>query len=126
MPTAVCDPRLRAAPRKRGRTCGRCATRAWRKRHADDCGARTRPTFTPNNALPDASAIFFTYLRAANRPEPLRTAGAADVVPHWPDLAQPLTYLALPHASRERTRPAAEWRLLRGRQPQSGRLEDTR
>ena len=82
--------------RKRGRTCGRCATRAWRKRHRKTIAARERTrTFTAEQgAARTASAIFFTHLRRRKLGrEPCAKCGRSDVVPHWPDLGQPLQVL---------------------------------
>lgn len=104
-------PGCERAPRKRGRTCGCCATRAWRKRHAKTIAAHERArTFTPEQAaLRRASAIFFTDLRRRNRPrKPCDECGRADVVPHWPDLTQPLTvtWFCRVHRENERDRQA--------------------
>ncbi len=91
-------------PRKRGHTCGRCATRAWRKRHAKTIAERERTrTFGPEQtALRRASAIFFTNLRRRNRArKPCDECGRGDVVPHWPDLSQPLNVVWFCRAHRE-------------------------
>ncbi len=106
-------PGCERAPRKRGRTCGRCATRAWRKRHAKTIAARERTrTFTPEQAaLRRASAIFFTDLRRRNlQRDSCQTCGRADAVPHWPDPAKPLdvTWLCRVHRENERNRLAEQ------------------
>jgi hypothetical protein len=101
------------APRKRGRTCGRCATRAWRERHRKTIAARERTrTFTPEQAaLRRASAIFFTDLRRRDRKrEPCEECGRGDVVPHWPDVTRPLkvVWFCRVHRANERDRLAEE------------------
>jgi hypothetical protein len=99
--------------RKRGRTCGRCATRAWRKRHRTTIAARERTrTFSADqHAARTASAILFTYLRRGElHRNPCQTCGRNEVVPHWPDLAQPLevVWFCRAHRTVERERLAAE------------------
>src|SRR5664279_5178265 len=97
-------PGCKRAPRKRGRTCGRCATRAWRKRHGKTIAAQERArTFSPEQAaLRRASAIFYTDLRRRKRQrEPCENCGRADVVPHWPDLTKPLNIVWFCRAHRD-------------------------
>jgi hypothetical protein len=106
-------PGCERAPRKRGRTCGRCATRAWRKRHTKTIAERERTrTFTPEQAaLRRASAIFFTDLRRRHLTrEPCEKCGRGDVVPHWPDLTKPLVvvWFCRVHRANERDRLAEE------------------
>lgn len=104
-------PNCERAPRKRGRTCGRCATRAWRKNNRSELAARERTrTFTPEQAaLRRASAIFFTDLRRRKLTrQPCEECGRADVVPHWRDLTQPLqvVWYCRVHRANERERLA--------------------
>jgi hypothetical protein len=99
--------------RKRGRTCGCCATRAWRKRHRKTIAARERlRTFSAEQqAARKASAIFFTHLhRTKLDREPCAKCGRSEVVPHWPDLGQPLAvvWLCRAHRAIERERLAEE------------------
>ena len=115
--------------RKGGRTCGACATRAWRKRQRKTVAARERlRTFSAEQAAArKASAIFFTHLRRTKLGrEPCAKCGRSDVVPHWPDLGQPLQVLWFCRAHRavQRERLADEaattakreaWKTLRER-----------
>jgi hypothetical protein len=106
-------PGCERAPRKRGRSCGCCATRAWRKRHAKTIAAQERArTFSPEQAaLRRASAIFFTNLRRRNLTrEQCEDCGRGEAVPHWPDVTQPLkvVWLCRVHRANERERLAEE------------------
>jgi hypothetical protein len=99
--------------RKRGHTCGRCATRAWRKRHAKTIAAQERArTFTAEqSSVRRASAIFFTDLRRRNlNREPCEHCGRSEVVPHWADVTRPLevVWLCRDHRAVERDRLAEE------------------
>jgi hypothetical protein len=114
MPRRLCSERSCDRPaRKRGTTCGRCTTRAWRKRHRTTIAERERQrTFTPDErAARRASAFVFTYLRrSAITREPCVTCGRSEVVPHWPDLTKPLnlTWFCRPHRDVERERLAEQ------------------
>lgn len=106
-------PGCNSPARKRGRTCGACATRAWRKRHRKTVAARERlRTFSAEQAAArTASAIFFTHLRRCKLArEPCAKCGRSDVVPHWPDLSQPLVvvWFCRAHRAGERDRLAEE------------------
>jgi hypothetical protein len=78
--------------RRRGRSCGRCATRQWRKLHTDELAEREAQRAFPVDQLPlrQARGYLSAYLRRGTiQRQPCQRCGAQEVVPHFPDLAKP-------------------------------------
>jgi len=98
--------------RRRGRTCGACATKRWREKYGEELAAHEAVrSFSPEQTrLRNARGYLSAYLRRGRiQRTPCQTCGSMQVTSYFPDLAKPLEVIwyCKPHRVRALDEAAA-------------------